>query len=150
MSDQSKIIRADGFRWQDVERKDYKTDSDNFRDIHRYSILSDETDGLNAHMRYFEIQPGGYSSLEKHRHTHSVMVIRGSGTVILGNRMEEIAVHDVIYIAPEAIHQFHADRDDPLGFLCVVDCNRDKPKIPDDETIRQSITNPDVLKKIRK
>lgn len=150
MSEDSKIIRSDGYRWKGVERKDYKTDTDNFRDIHRYSILGEETSDLNTHMRYFELQPGGYSSLEQHWHTHSVMILRGSGTVVLNNRMESVQVHDVIYISPDTIHQFHADSDEPLGFLCMVDCKRDKPEIPDDETIKKFITDPKILKKIRK
>jgi ribulose-bisphosphate carboxylase large chain len=31
------------------------------------------------HVRYFEIAPGGYSTLEKHEHEHVVIPIRGRG-----------------------------------------------------------------------
>ncbi len=150
MKSKSKVIKSDGFKWKGVERKDYKTDTQNFKDIQRYSLLGDDLPELNFQTRYFEIQPGGYSSLEIHHHPHSVVIIRGEGTLILENNIHKLEVQDVIYIAPNTIHQFHADQGKPLGFICVVDRYRDRPVIPDDETIRQRITSPDVLKKIQK
>lgn len=150
MSEKYRVIKCRDYNWENVERKQYKTDSATFRDIHRYSLLDDEQGELNAHTRYFEIKPGGYSSLEHHRHPHSVIVIRGSGTVILNNELQEIGLHDVVFIAPETLHQFHADQGEELGFICIVDRYRDKPTVPDEDTIRERITNPDVLEKIRR
>ncbi|MFU8813292.1 MAG: cupin domain-containing protein [Balneolaceae bacterium] len=147
---QSKVIKGSGYSWQGVQQKQYKTDTQNFKEIHRYSLLGENEPELNVHTRYFEVQPGGYSSLEQHRHPHSVVIIRGSGSVVLGNTVQEIAVPDVVYVAPETIHQFHADRDEPLGFICVVDRYRDKPVIPDDDAIRRQIQSDEVLRKIQK
>lgn len=150
MANNSKVIKSSGYSWDGVQRKQYKTDTTNFKDIHRYSLLGDETKELNFQTRYFEIQPGGYSSLEHHRHPHSVVVIRGSGTLVLENEIHNLGLHDVIYISPETIHQFYADRDEPLGFLCMVDRYRDKPRIPDDDSIRAKIHSEKVLNKIQK
>lgn len=150
MSNGSKVIHSDNYRWEGVEKKEYKTDTQNFKDIHRYTLLGDDIRELNTQTRYFEIQPGGYSSLEKHQHPHSVMIIRGSGTVVLDNEMVPVYSHDVVYIAPGTIHQFHADREEELGFLCIVDRYRDRPVIPDDDTIQKEITSPKVLDKIKK
>jgi quercetin dioxygenase-like cupin family protein len=80
MEHKSKVIKSDGYTWQETEKMQYKTDTSDFRDIHRYSLLGDEITELNFQTRYFEIQPGGYSSLEMHRHPHSVVIIRGSGS----------------------------------------------------------------------
>lgn len=150
MSNGSKVIKSDNYSWQGVEKKQYKTDSTLFKDVQRYSLLGDEITELNMQTRYFEVQPGGYSSLEMHRHPHSVIVIRGGGSLVLGNELHKLNLHDVVYIAPNTIHQFHADNNEPLGFICVVDRYRDKPVVPDDETLKQKITNPDILEKIRK
>jgi len=109
MPNKSKVIKAEQYNWQDVEKKIYKTDTQNFKDIHRFTLLGDDIPELNFQTRYFEIQPGGYSSLEQHRHPHSVIVIRGSGSLVLGNEIFELGMHDVVYISPETIHQFHAD-----------------------------------------
>lgn len=150
MKNSSKVIKSSGYSWKNIEKKEYKTDTQNFKDIHRYTLLTNEDPELNIETRYFEIQPGGYSSLEQHKHTHSVIIIRGSGSVILDNELENVAEHDIVYISPETIHQFHADNNQPLGFICVVDRNRDRPKIPDEEIIRSRIRSGKVLKKFRK
>jgi quercetin dioxygenase-like cupin family protein len=85
-----------------------------------------------------------------HRHPHSVVIIRGSGSVVLDNEINPVNLHDVVFISPNTIHQFHADRDDHLGFLCIVDRYRDKPVVPDDKTIRNRISSDTVRKKIQK
>ncbi len=151
MKNNSKILHCKNYHWDGVERKEYKMTSSNFKDVSRYSLLGEGENEheLNMQTRYFEVQPGGYSSLEYHRHPHSVMIIRGSGSVILGDEVHDVSLHDVIFISPETIHQFHADKDEHLGFLCIVDRYRDRPSIPDQKMIDEMITNPETLKKIK-
>jgi len=147
----SKVLKNNQYHWTDVERKQYKTETTNFKDIHRYGLLGEKEDEqqLNSQTRYFEIQPGGYSSLELHRHPHTVVIIRGKGSLILENEIHDIDLHDVIFISPETIHQFHADQDDHLGFICVVDRYRDRPTIPSQDQLDVRITNPEVREKIK-
>ncbi len=135
----AKVIRARNYRWDSVDIKEYKTDGTGFRDITRQTLLGEADDEarLNFITRYFEVQPGGYSSLEHHEHPHVVVVIRGHGEVILQDRVETIDLHDCVYIAPHTIHQFHPSGDEPLGFLCMVDRERDRPQIPDENTVER-------------
>ncbi len=152
MKNRSKIIKNDNYHWENVETKAYKTQGTNFKDITRYSLLGEAEDEweLNSQTRYFEIQPGGYSSLEYHRHPHSVVIIRGKGSMVLGDEIHELGLHDVVFISPETLHQFHADKDDYLGFLCVVDRYRDKPSVPTQEMIDKNLGNkPEVLNKCK-
>ncbi len=146
----SKVIKCKEFSWKSVEKHRYKTTGSGFKDIHRYALLADEYQELNFHTRYFEIKPGGYSSLEYHRHPHSVVIIRGAGSVVIDNEIHALGLHDVVYIAPGSIHQFYADKDDYLGFLCTVDRYRDKPVSPDDEHLHSVIHNPSVFEKIKR
>lgn len=150
MNKKSTVLKSDDFSWRGVEKKVYKTETQNFKDIHRYTLLGEEYKELNSETRYFEIQPGGYSSLEYHRHPHSVVIIRGSGSVILNNELKEISCFDVVYISPETIHQFHADNNEPLGFICMVDRYRDRPSVPDNDKISATIKSENILKKIKK
>lgn len=138
MKNRSKVIHCTDFHWDGVERKHYKTDTTNFDGVSRYSLLGEADDEweLNMQTRYFEIEAGGYTSLEQHRHPHSVVIIRGSGTVILGNEVHSIGLYDVVFVSPETLHQFHADQGDALGFICIVDRYRDKPTIPSSDTIQ--------------
>jgi S-methyl-1-thioxylulose 5-phosphate methylthiotransferase len=41
-------------------------------------------------------------------------------------------------------HQFRATKGEPLGFLCMVNAERDKPQLPSDEDLAQMRTDPAV------
>jgi quercetin dioxygenase-like cupin family protein len=151
MNDRSKIVRQNDFRWSGVVRKEYKTEGSHFRDIARHTLLgeADEERSLKSVLRYFEIEPGGYSSLERHQHPHVVVVVRGRGRVILGDRVETIGYLDCVYVAPGTFHQFHATEGEPLGFLCVVDRERDRPLLPTVEERAKLAENPVVAKLLK-
>ncbi len=55
------------------------------------------------------------------------MVLCGRGTVQLGASRFAIEPSDCVYVAPGEVHQFRADRGERLGFLCIVDRDRDRP-----------------------
>ncbi len=154
MSDKnkSKVIRCEDYRWESVNRKKYKDTPGSYEGVSRYSLLGEGNDEqqLNFQTRYFEVAPGGYTSFEMHRHPHSVVVIRGSGSVILGDEVHELGLHDVVYVSPDTMHQFQAGKDEPLGFICVVDRYRDKPVLPNDAQVKEAITAGDVLEKIKR
>lgn len=147
----SKVIKSSGYQWKGVPRKEYKDEDGCFKGVHRYSLLGEVEDeqALNFQTRYFEVEAGGYTSFEYHRHPHSVVIIRGSGTVILDDSLHDLSLHDVVFIAPDTLHQFHADKGDPLGFICVVDRYRDRPTLPDEEVIQEVVHSERVRKKIR-
>src|SRR5438067_12207812 len=97
-----------GFAWEGVEREAYKPEGSNFRDVTRQVLLGErpgEAD-LNFVTRYYELEPGGYSSLERHQHPHTVVVFRGAGKVILEDTVTEIRPYDCVYVAPNCLHQF--------------------------------------------
>ena len=142
MSDPKPHVRrhSGDFHWEDVEVLRYKQDgAAPFRDVTRQVLF--EGAGLPVQLRYFEVAPGGYTTLERHEHVHNVMVIRGRGQCLVGDRAWDIAEHDLVDVPPMTWHQFHAAPDAPLGFLCLVSAERDRPQLPrDDETAE--ITKP--------
>jgi quercetin dioxygenase-like cupin family protein len=124
------------FGWDAVERLRYKEEgSAPFRDITRQVLFAQPDQGCE--LRYFEIAPGGYSTLERHRHTHAVLILRGRGMVRLGDVEQPVAAHDLVTIDPLTWHQFRADDDSALGFLCLVSSRRDRPQLPTDEELAQ-------------
>jgi len=129
MADSPLRRRTATARWEGVEVAPYKdAGSAPFRDITRQLLFS-EAD-LGCELRYFEIAPGGHSTLERHEHRHAVLVLRGHGRCFVGDRIHDIAEHDLVSIDPNTWHQFRAD-DEPLGFLCLVNRERDRPRLPD-------------------
>jgi quercetin dioxygenase-like cupin family protein len=131
MDDHSKVLKFAGFRWSGVPVREYKSGDAPYRDVTRQTLLGDAggEEAFSFITRYFEIQPGGYSTLERHRHPHAVVVIRGRGRVILGETGHDVAPFDCVYVAPGVRHQFRATGDEPLGFLCTVDRVRDRPEV---------------------
>jgi quercetin dioxygenase-like cupin family protein len=122
------------YRWQDVELLRYKTDgSVPFKDVTRQVLFEDPT--IAAQLRYFEVSPGGYSTLERHEHAHAVLVLRGRGSVLVGDAVHAIEQNDLVSIPSLAWHQFRPAAGESLGFLCMVNSQRDKPQLPSAEDL---------------
>ena len=135
--------QLDECRWEGVELMQYKQDgSAPFKDITRQVLFDDPS--LAAQVRYFEMQPGGYSTLERHEHMHAVMILRGRGRCLVGDKVMEVAEHDLIHIPAMTWHQFRATDKTPLGFLCVVNAQRDRPQLPEAQDIKALASNPVV------
>ena len=116
-------------RWEGVAEHAYKDEgSAPFKAITRRVLFGDPR--LACELRYFEIAPGGYSTLERHEHVHGVMILRGTGTCLVGTEIRAVSPQDLVSIPPLAWHQFRAAPDTPLGFLCMVDVARDRPQLP--------------------
>ena len=135
------------FRWEGIRVAPYKAEGTHFSGITR-QLLFDGGDGLSCQLRYFEIEPGGYSSLERHRHAHAIMVVRGQGRALIGEEIADLGSNDLVRIAPLTWHQFQAGKE-PLGFLCMVDCARDTPERPDAAALEALKTDPAIGRFIR-
>lgn len=83
--------------------------------------LVDENDGApNFAMRQFEVQPGGYTPRHNHPYEHEVYVLAGEGEVYEGDVARPLKAGDVVYVAPDEIHQFRNTGDSPMRFICMV------------------------------
>jgi mannose-6-phosphate isomerase-like protein (cupin superfamily) len=59
-----------------------------------------------------------------------VLILRGRGAVRIGTETHAVAERDLVTVDPLVWHQFHAAPDCPLGFLCLVARERDRPQLP--------------------
>lgn len=122
------------FRWDGVDVLAYKAEgSAPFDRVTRQVLF--EHEGSAAQLRYFEIEPGGHSTLERHAHVHGVVVLNGRGRCLVGDTVHELDTHDVVTVPPMTWHQFQATEDQPLGFLCLVNVDRDRPQLPTTEDL---------------
>lgn len=128
----SRVIRYKGNGWRGVKPSVYKSArlEAHWAAIGRH-VLMDGSKGERAlfHVRYFEIEPGGYSSFETHGHEHFVVVVKGRGTVRLGKKVSELGFLDSVYVCPGEPHQFNNPFGGAFGFLCLVDARRDSPAV---------------------
>ncbi|MCY4545271.1 MAG: cupin domain-containing protein [Gemmatimonadetes bacterium] len=83
-------------------------------------VIGPEDGANNFSVRYFEIEPGGQSSFDRHDHDHGIYILRGRAKVLIGWDVHDVSPGDVVYIAPNEQHQFESVGKEPLGFLCVV------------------------------
>ena len=117
------------FRWADVTLRQYKDeDAAPFKTVSRQVLFSDPK--LAGELRYFEVAPDGYSTLERHDHMHAVMILRGAGKVLVGDKVHDVKTHDLITIPSWTWHQFRPAPGEKLGFLCLVNAERDRPQLP--------------------
>ena len=116
-------------RWRDVDVLAYKEEgSAPFRAVTRQVLFDDPA--LGCQLRYFEMAPGGHTTLERHVHAHAVVIQRGAGACLVGDRIHRVTPFDLVHIPAMTWHQFKADPGTPLGFLCMVNAERDRPQLP--------------------
>jgi mannose-6-phosphate isomerase-like protein (cupin superfamily) len=122
--------RAHGdHRWEGVEQLPYKEDDRAlFKSVTRQVLFSDSE--LGGELRYFEVAAGGFSTLERHAHMHAVLILRGRGHCLIGGEIKSLETRDLVTVPPLTWHQFRATKGEPLGFLCMVNAQRDKPQLP--------------------
>ncbi|MEW6674673.1 MAG: cupin domain-containing protein [Nitrospirota bacterium] len=130
IKNKTRLYRHKGnFTWQGIKTEKYKSEGSDWANIIRQVIIGSHGESAKSHLRYFEISPGGYSSLEKHRHEHVVICVRGKGRVLIDKKTNALNFLDTLYIAPDTPHQLSNPFDEPFGFLCIVNAKRDRPKI---------------------
>lgn len=137
-----------GCRWEGVETLRYKPeDGAPFRDVTRQVLF--QMPELHCEWRYFEVAPNGHSTLERHMHAHAVMILRGCGRCLVGRAIHRVREQDLVTVPPETWHQFRADEDSPLGFLCLVNRDRDRPRLPTAQDIEHLSRDRHVAEFIR-
>jgi quercetin dioxygenase-like cupin family protein len=136
------------YRWEGVAELPYKEDNRAlFKSITRQVLFADQA--LAGELRYFEMAAGGYSTLERHEHMHAVLILRGRGHCLVGREVRSIETRDLITVPPLTWHQFRATKGEPLGFLCMVNAERDKPQLPSDAEIAGLAADPAVAAFLR-
>ena len=124
------------FKWDGVDTLVYKQDGSPFKDVTR-QVLYDGAYDIPCQFR-------GYSTLEYHEHTHMVMIFRGKGQLLLGDDIHDVESGDFIEIPGNTIHQFRANKGDYIGFLCLVNKDRDKVKLLSPEQMDELQQNPKI------
>ena len=83
-------------------------------------LIGREDGAPNFVIRYFRIEPGGHSRLERHPHDHGVVILHGKAKVQLNDEFLELGPLDVVYVGGDDLHQFSTIGEEALGFICVI------------------------------
>jgi quercetin dioxygenase-like cupin family protein len=125
------IQRFKDFNWEGVGIREYKDTPGSHLYVTRRELLGESQSAFQV--RYFEVAPGGYTSFENHEHEHWVLVVRGKGRVRLGSEWSEVELNDTVHVSAMTPHQFANNGNEPFGILCIVDKERDRPRLLDPE-----------------
>ena len=123
------VAADDGFRWRGRRQRYKQEGGAPFRDVTRQTLF--QRPDLHGELRYFEVAPKRPLDARAARATS-----RGHGparraATCWSARGHPVGVFDLVTVPPSTWHQFRAAADGPLGFLCMVDAERDKPELPD-------------------
>ena len=120
------LTQDEPFRWSGIDVLPHKEDDDAFQSVTRQML----TEEGNTSLVYFEIAPGGHTALERHESTQVIVPIRGAGSVLIGDLVIELELNDILMLPSWSWHQFRASGAEPLGFLCRVTLEGDRPDAP--------------------
>ncbi len=116
------------WNWEGRASSPYKDALDGgFQGVRRVELVGKFGERTRCDLRYFEVAPGGHTSLERHVHTHIVIGARGEGVLALDGRRLPLRRLDVACVRPLESHQLRNETAEPFGFFCVVDHDRDRP-----------------------
>jgi quercetin dioxygenase-like cupin family protein len=145
------FFKFNDFVWDGIKKIDYKPSGEGpvtFKDTTRQNLV-EHGKNTDFHLRYFESAVDGFSTLEKHEHVHVVVIARGKCKVIVNDQIYDADPMDLIVIPPFAAHQLINIGDEPFGFFCTVDAERDKFTLLSKEEIENLKTNPEIAKYIQ-
>ena len=87
--------------------------------------------------------------MEKHQHVHVVVIARGKGKVIVNDQIFDAGPMDLVVVPPYLPHQLINTGNEPFGFFCTVDADRDKFVLLSKEEIEKLKNNPEIAKYIQ-
>lgn len=113
-------IRVGLYRASLAETPDASVTEEGAKGVRIKWLISGENGAPTFLMRHFTVDPGGFTPFHQHDWEHEVYVLEGNGTVRYEDREEKIAPGDAVLVPPNKKHQFRANSDGPLKFLCMV------------------------------
>ena len=83
-------------------------------------LVGNEEEAPTFSMRQFEVAPGGHTPRHLHDYEHEIYVLQGKGIVVDGDVDRPLQPGDVVFVAPNDVHQFKNTGEEPLRFLCLI------------------------------
>ncbi len=77
------------------------------------------------------------------------MIARGAGRVLVDPEVFDVAPFDLVHVPPRTWHCFRASPAERLGFLCLVDCERDRPERPGPQELERLRAEPEIAALLR-
>ncbi len=83
-------------------------------------LIKKDDGAPNFAMRLFELKPKGHSPLHSHGWEHEVYILEGDCKVTCDGQERNVSAGYIVFIPPNAKHQFANQGKSTLKFLCLV------------------------------
>ncbi len=93
---------------------------DDTQDVQMAVLIGDDEGAPNFIMRRFEVQSGGHTPYHTHDWEHVVYILEGSGKLVGKGVERTLKAGSSLLVSPNEEHQFRADKDSGLTFLCSI------------------------------
>ena len=107
------VVKYDEVKREDVEMEGVSKTS-------RANVIGPEQGWKENTLRVFRLGPGGYTPHHQHDWEHVNHVIKGQGTLTIGEETISLSEKDFAYVPPNTMHQFKNPYDEDFEFICIV------------------------------
>ena len=83
-------------------------------------LVGEQDRAPNFAMREFELDPGGHTPRHFHPYEHEIYVLQGEGAIVDSDQERPLRPGDVVYVAPDDVHQFRNTGRGPFRMLCLI------------------------------
>ena len=108
----------DEYEWEGVIPERYIAEG--FEGVVKRVLVGPEDEAPNFVIRYFQLEPGTSSRLERHAHDHGVVILHGQCRVQINEEFTDLNPLDSVYVSGNELHQFTNTGEKSLGFICVI------------------------------
>ena len=105
-------------KYDEVEKEEVNMEGAKNISVRR--LIREDSDAPNFYMRFFEIEPGGYSPFHSHPFEHEVYVVEGKGQINTEDKPITLEKGSFALVVPGEKHQFVNRGHSSFKFLCMI------------------------------
>ena len=107
------VIKYDEIKLENVNMEGIK-------EITKANVVGPQEGWKDYTLRVFRIGPGGHAPHHQHDWEHINYVMKGKGTLMIGEETKELAEGDFAFVPPNTVHQFKNPYEEEFEFICIV------------------------------
>lgn len=106
-----------------VKQQDIKLEAVNMHgvvDTSKANVIGGPEGWPDHTLRVFRLGPGGQTPHHKHDWEHVNYIMKGKGTLTIGDDTQEVDAGDFAFVPPNTMHQFRNPFNEEFEFICIV------------------------------
>ena len=105
-------------KYSEIELEDVKMEG--VAEVVKANVIGSDQGWKDYTLRVFRVGPKGFTPYHQHDWEHINYVIKGRGTLTIGDQTFELARGDFAFVPPNSLHQFKNPNEGEFEFICIV------------------------------